>query len=68
MNLIYFSKVYICHHSSYRKVANNDNKKGLSKNSDCSASISITIKKNTASTRKKDSFIKVEIKLHNYTF
>lgn len=45
--------MYVCHHSSYRKVSYNDNKKGLSKNSDCDASIAITIKKNTASTRKK---------------
>lgn len=66
MNLTYFSKVYVCHHRSYKKVAKNDNKKGLSKNSECSASISITIKKNTASTRKKDSFVKVGILLHNY--
>lgn len=60
--------MYLCHHSTYRKVAYNENKKGLSKNSGCGASISVTIKKNTAATRKKDEFIKVGTYLLNLRF
>ncbi|XP_022163165.1 uncharacterized protein LOC111028732 [Myzus persicae] len=50
------SKKFVCQHSSFKKP--DVNKKGLSKNANCPATIDITIKLNTTATKKKDPFIK----------
>lgn len=49
----------MCHHSSFMKVKKNVNKRGVSKNSDCPASILIQIKKNNKNVRYKDPYVKV---------
>jgi len=38
-----------------------ENQKGLSKNAECPANVKAVIKLDTASTRKKDLFIKVSV-------
>lgn len=57
---IFCRKKFVCHHSAFQKPSRDDNKKGLSKNANCPATIKATVKIDTISTRKKDPFIKVE--------
>lgn len=56
---VFFRKKFVCHHSTFMKVPAKDNKRGLSKNANCQASILVVIKLNTINTRQKDAFIKV---------
>ncbi|CAH0560621.1 unnamed protein product [Brassicogethes aeneus] len=51
-------KKFVCHHSAFMKVPAKANRKGLSKNANCHASILIVVKLDTVNTRKKDPFIK----------
>ena len=48
------------------KVKNNNNKRGISKNADCRASILVQIKKNTKNVRYKDPYATVSNYRDNY--
>ncbi|GBO39894.1 hypothetical protein AVEN_270980-1 [Araneus ventricosus] len=50
-------KKFVCHHSGFMKVSVDANKRNFSKNSNCNATINIKVKLDTATTRRKDSFI-----------
>ncbi|GBN30584.1 hypothetical protein AVEN_75151-1 [Araneus ventricosus] len=50
-------KKFVCHHSSFSKVPSMKNKKGISKNAECLASIKVKIKLDTTRTRMTDKFI-----------
>jgi hypothetical protein len=52
-------KLYVCHHSSFRKVDADKNKRGLSKNTHCEARLNCKIRLSTIDTRKRDPYIKV---------
>ncbi len=58
----------MCHHSSYRKVAEEKRKIGETKNSGCGAFIKISIKLDTQATRKNDVFVKVSAFSIYYSF
>lgn len=60
---IFFRKKFVCHHSTFQKVSREENKKGNSKNANCSATITCVIKLDTLATRKSDTFIKVSMSL-----
>ncbi|CAL1264104.1 unnamed protein product [Larinioides sclopetarius] len=51
-------KKFECHHSSFNKVPAGKNKKGMSKDAACQASITVKIKLNTMHTRKRDDFVR----------
>ncbi|GBM85261.1 hypothetical protein AVEN_84090-1 [Araneus ventricosus] len=50
-----------CHHSTFRKVPKNQNKRGISKNSNCPATITIKFKLDTQNAKKKDENSKENI-------
>ncbi|GBN38664.1 hypothetical protein AVEN_17119-1 [Araneus ventricosus] len=52
-------KKFVCHHSGFMKVSADANKRSFSKNSNCNATINIKVKLDTATSRRKDSFIQV---------
>lgn len=67
-------KKFVCHHSAFNKIDRDKNKKGVSKNFGCCATITAKIKLNTLVTRKKDSYVKKGLvgiitvnKLHNHS-
>jgi len=50
----------VCHHSSFMKVDRAENKKGISKNANCGASITISIKAYSERMRqRKDAIMAV---------
>ncbi|KAF8796391.1 hypothetical protein HNY73_000771 [Argiope bruennichi] len=51
-------KNFVCQHSSFIKVPAINNKKGISKNAECPASIMVKIKLNTTRMRKEDDFLR----------
>lgn len=61
--IYFFRKKFVCHHSTFQKVSREENKKGNSKNANCSATITCVIKLDTLATRKSDTFIKVSLSL-----
>ncbi|GBN47532.1 hypothetical protein AVEN_121926-1 [Araneus ventricosus] len=50
---------YVCHHNSFNKVPSSQNKRGISKNSNCPATITIKVKLDTKIIRKRDEYAMV---------
>lgn len=57
----------MCHHSGFKKVSSENNKRGRSKNTECKAQIDIKIKLTTRDTQKKDKFVKVSVWYNTYS-
>ncbi|GBN70597.1 hypothetical protein AVEN_244414-1 [Araneus ventricosus] len=57
VRFVYFHK-YVSHHSSFNKVPSSQNKRGISKNSNCPATITIKVKLDTKIIRKRDEYAK----------
>ncbi|GBM75071.1 hypothetical protein AVEN_197434-1 [Araneus ventricosus] len=57
-NLEMEKKKFVCHHSAFMKAPPEENKRSISKNANCMATINIKFKSDTAATRKNDSFAK----------
>lgn len=59
--LLYFTfrKKFVCQHSSFMKVPAEINKRSISKNSSCLATIYMKVKLETAYTKRMDPFITV---------
>ncbi|GBM13413.1 hypothetical protein AVEN_54419-1 [Araneus ventricosus] len=53
------SHKYVCHHNSFNKVPSSQNKRGISKNSNCPATITIKVKLDTKIIRKRDEYAMV---------
>ncbi|GBN07631.1 hypothetical protein AVEN_115649-1 [Araneus ventricosus] len=50
---------FACHHSEFHKVPKSQNKRGISKNSNCPTTITIKVKLDTQNVKKKDEYAKV---------
>ncbi|CAL1261483.1 unnamed protein product [Larinioides sclopetarius] len=50
-------KKFVCQHSSFNKIPVTKNMKGISKNAECQASVTVRIKLDTKQTRRSDDFI-----------
>ncbi|GBN22074.1 hypothetical protein AVEN_170094-1 [Araneus ventricosus] len=50
---------YVCHHNSFNKVPSSQNKRGISKNSNCPATITIKVMLDTKIIRKRDEYAMV---------
>ncbi|GBL72662.1 hypothetical protein AVEN_127912-1 [Araneus ventricosus] len=55
---LYFSHKYVCHHSYFNKVPSSQNKRGISKNSNCPATFTIKVKLDIKIVRKRDEYSK----------
>ncbi|GBM13463.1 hypothetical protein AVEN_40404-1 [Araneus ventricosus] len=53
------SHKYVCHHNSFNKVPSSQSKRGISKNSNCPATITIKVKLDTKIIRKRDEYAMV---------
>ncbi|CAL1286321.1 unnamed protein product [Larinioides sclopetarius] len=61
-------KKFVCQHSSFNKITVTKNMKGISKNAECQAFVTVKIKLDTTQTRRSDDFIrKLKEKITIYT-